>query len=88
MTRPQYGRGPLDVDLIVPVLAVAGDTPEVHEILAREAKAVIGFYGSTPNIASNSMIWAMTICVLNCRNGCGPRGATESLNRSAMKSLD
>ncbi|MBT5663900.1 MAG: TIGR03617 family F420-dependent LLM class oxidoreductase [Rhodospirillaceae bacterium] len=37
-----------DVDLIVPVMAVAGDTPEERDALAREAKSAIGFYGSTP----------------------------------------
>ena len=40
-----------DVDLIVPVLAVAGDTPEERAALEREAKSAIGFYGSTPAYA-------------------------------------
>jgi probable F420-dependent oxidoreductase len=42
------GRSLEDIDLIVPVLAVAGDTPEERAALVREAKAAIGFYGSTP----------------------------------------
>lgn len=42
------GRKPEDIDLIVPVLAVAGDTPEERAALVREAKRTIGFYGSTP----------------------------------------
>jgi probable F420-dependent oxidoreductase len=45
------GRGLDDIDLIVPVLAVAGDTPEERAVLAREAKSAIGFYGSTPAYA-------------------------------------
>ena len=40
-----------DVDLIVPVLAVAGDTPEERRRWRREAKSAIGFYGSTPAYA-------------------------------------
>ena len=42
------GRCLEDVDLIIPVLAVPGDTPEERAALEREAKAAIGFYGSTP----------------------------------------
>jgi len=42
------GRSLEDIDLIVPVLAVPGDTPEERAMLEREAKAAIGFYGSTP----------------------------------------
>lgn len=42
------GRTLDDIDLIVPVLAVPGDTPEERAALEREAKAAIGFYGSTP----------------------------------------
>lgn len=42
------GRSVEDIDLIVPVLAVAGDTPEERAALEREAKIAIGFYGSTP----------------------------------------
>lgn len=42
------GRRLADVDLIVPVLAVAGDSPEERAKLAAEAKAAIGFYGTTP----------------------------------------
>ena len=40
-----------DIDLIVPVLAVAGDTSEERRTLVREAKTTIGFYGATPNYA-------------------------------------
>ncbi len=42
------GRSVEDIDLIVPVLAVAGDTAEERDGLAREAKAAISFYGATP----------------------------------------
>ena len=42
------GRSLEDIDLIIPVLAVPGDTPEERAALEREAKAAIGFYGSTP----------------------------------------
>jgi len=45
------GRSLADIDLIVPVLAVAGDTPEERAAMAREAKAAIGFYGATPGYA-------------------------------------
>lgn len=45
------GRDIADIDLIVPVLAVAGDSPEERANLAREAKAMIGFYGATPGYA-------------------------------------
>lgn len=45
------GRNPGDIDLIVPVFAVAGDSPEERMSLAREAKAAIGFYGATPGYA-------------------------------------
>ena len=45
------GRNLADIDLIVPVLAVAGDTPEERATLAREAKGMIGFYGATPGYA-------------------------------------
>lgn len=45
------GRSLADIDMIVPVLAVAGDTPEERAALAREAKSAIGFYGATPGYA-------------------------------------
>jgi probable F420-dependent oxidoreductase len=45
------GRTLDDVDLLVPVLIVAGDTPEEREFLARRARTQIGFYGSTKNYA-------------------------------------
>ena len=45
------GRTLDDIDLIVPVLAVAGDTPEERANMAREAKTAIGFYGATPGYA-------------------------------------
>ena len=45
------GRTLGEIDLIVPVLAVAGDTPEECANLAREAKTAIGFYGATPGYA-------------------------------------
>lgn len=45
------GRSLADIDLIVPVLAVAGDTAEERAACALEAKTAIGFYGSTPAYA-------------------------------------
>jgi probable F420-dependent oxidoreductase len=45
------GRTLGDINLIVPVLAVAGDTSEERANLAREAKTAIGFYGATPAYA-------------------------------------
>lgn len=45
------GRDPNEVELIIPVFAVAGDTPEERENLIRNAKTQIAFYGSTPNYA-------------------------------------
>jgi probable F420-dependent oxidoreductase len=45
------GRGIDDVDLLIPVLIVPGDSPEAREDLARRARTQIGFYGSTRNYA-------------------------------------
>ncbi len=45
------GRSPEDVDLLVPVFIVPGDTPEEREALERSARTQIGFYGSTRNYA-------------------------------------
>ena len=45
------GRTLNDIDLIVPVLAVAGDTAEERAATAKEAKTAIGFYGATPGYA-------------------------------------
>lgn len=45
------GRQPSDVDLLVPVFIVPGDTPEEREALALRARTQIGFYGSTKNYA-------------------------------------
>ena len=44
-------RSPADVDLIVPVFAIPGDTPEERAPLVEEARARIAFYGSTRNYA-------------------------------------
>ena len=43
------GRDVADVDLIVPVFAAPGDTPEEREPLVQRARQQIAFYGSTPN---------------------------------------
>ena len=40
-----------DVDLIVPVFAVAGDTPEERAPWVNRTKTQIAFYGTTPNYA-------------------------------------
>ncbi|HEY5647042.1 MAG TPA: TIGR03617 family F420-dependent LLM class oxidoreductase [Pseudomonadales bacterium] len=45
------GRSLDDVDLIVPVFAVPGDTPEARAAMVARAKTQIAFYGSTPNYA-------------------------------------
>jgi probable F420-dependent oxidoreductase len=45
------GRSVDDVDLIVPVFVVAGDTEEERAPLLRRAKEQIAFYGSTKNYA-------------------------------------
>ena len=45
------GRDPKEVDLIVPVIVAAGDTPEERANPIQEAKTTIGFYGATPNYA-------------------------------------
>ena len=43
------GRNADEIDLIVPVFAVPGDTPEEQAPLLQRAKTQIAFYGSTPN---------------------------------------
>jgi probable F420-dependent oxidoreductase len=43
------GRDPNDVDLIIPVFACPGDTPEERAPYVAVAKRQIAFYGSTPN---------------------------------------
>jgi probable F420-dependent oxidoreductase len=45
------GRDPGEIDLIVPVFAAPGDSPEEREPLVRRARSQIAFYGSTPNYA-------------------------------------
>ena len=45
------GRNATEVDLMVPVFAIAGDTPEERQNLLQRAKTQIAFYGSTPNYA-------------------------------------
>jgi len=45
------GRTLTDIDLIVPVFAVPGDTPEARAPMVGRAKTQIAFYGSTPNYA-------------------------------------
>ena len=40
-----------EIDLIVPVFAVAGDTPEERAPWVHRAKTQIAFYGTTPNYA-------------------------------------
>jgi probable F420-dependent oxidoreductase len=44
-------RSPDDVELIVPVFAIPGDTPEERADLLEKARARIAFYGSTRNYA-------------------------------------
>jgi probable F420-dependent oxidoreductase len=45
------GRTLADVDLLIPVFVVPGDTPEGRAHLANRARTQIGFYGSTRNYA-------------------------------------
>ncbi len=45
------GRQRADVDLIVPVFAIAGDTPKERSPWVHRAKTQIAFYGTTPNYA-------------------------------------
>ncbi len=45
------GRDVAEVDLIVPVFACPGDTPEERAPYVAQAKRQIAFYGSTPNYA-------------------------------------
>jgi probable F420-dependent oxidoreductase len=45
------GRTADDVDLLIPVFIVPGDTHEERALLARRARTQIGFYGSTRNYA-------------------------------------
>lgn len=45
------GRTPDDVDLLIPVFIVPGDSFEEREALERSARAQIAFYGSTRNYA-------------------------------------
>ncbi len=45
------GRSTDDIDLIVPVFACPGDTPEERAPYVAQAKRQIAFYGSTPNYA-------------------------------------
>lgn len=45
------GRDPTEIDLIIPVFAAPGDTPEERAALVRRTRSQIAFYGSTPNYA-------------------------------------
>ncbi|MCP4004355.1 MAG: TIGR03617 family F420-dependent LLM class oxidoreductase [bacterium] len=45
------GRGVNEIDLIIPVFAIPGDTPEERERGTQVARTQIGFYGSTRNYA-------------------------------------
>jgi probable F420-dependent oxidoreductase len=45
------GRDPTDIDLLIPVFIVPGDTAEEQAFLAQRARTQIAFYGSTKNYA-------------------------------------
>jgi probable F420-dependent oxidoreductase len=45
------GRDHADIDLLIPVFIVPGDTPEERDFLTRRARTQIAFYGSTKNYA-------------------------------------
>ncbi len=63
------GRDAGAVDLIVPVFAVAGDTPEQRAAGINRARSQIAFYGSTPNYAFqfDDLGWEGTTARLNER---------------------
>ena len=61
-------RDPAEIDLIIPVFAAPGDTPEQRAPLVERAKSQIAFYGSTPNYAYQF-------------DDLGFDGTTERLNR-------
>ncbi len=45
------GRSIDDIDLMIPVFAIPGDSAEEREAMVRRAKTQISFYGTTPNYA-------------------------------------
>jgi len=45
------GRNMDDIDLIIPVFAIPGDSEEERQLMLQRAKTQIAFYGSTPNYA-------------------------------------
>jgi probable F420-dependent oxidoreductase len=45
------GRDPADIDLLIPVFIVPGDSPEERAFLTHRARTQIAFYGSTKNYA-------------------------------------
>jgi alkanesulfonate monooxygenase SsuD/methylene tetrahydromethanopterin reductase-like flavin-dependent oxidoreductase (luciferase family) len=45
------GRPDADVEFLIPVFIVPGDSPEERALLTRRARTQIGFYGSTRNYA-------------------------------------
>ena len=45
------GRDPSEIDLIVPVMCIVGDTDEELARDREEMRAMLSFYGSTPNYA-------------------------------------
>ncbi len=45
------GRSIDDIDLIIPVFAIPGDSEEERQLMLQRAKTQIAFYGSTPNYA-------------------------------------
>ncbi|MBT3534878.1 MAG: TIGR03617 family F420-dependent LLM class oxidoreductase [Rhodospirillaceae bacterium] len=47
----RVGRDPAEIDLIVPVMAIPGDSAEEQATATLKAKTQIGFYGATPNYA-------------------------------------
>ncbi len=47
----RVGRDPAEVDLLIPVFIVPGDTPEERAALTNRARTQVAFYGSTRNYA-------------------------------------
>ena len=50
----RHGRTPDDIDLIVPVMTIVGDTDAERHAEREHLRAMLSFYGSTPNYA---FIW-------------------------------
>lgn len=75
------GRSAADVELIVPVFAIPGDTAEEREPLLRRTRMQLAFYGSTPNYAFqyDDLGFTGTTARLNERMKAGDMAGLESI---------